>query len=377
MRRLFGLGLALLLALAFSRGAAVADAGAATSPAPPGRWKHWPDSDLHPDDGVVFGVAVERTTGDLFVVLKPSAKAWGGKCEIAKSTDQAKTFAKSKDTINGALLSSYAFTFDPTGKKMAFFLMYGSGGLSTDGGLNWTPFASVKPKDFDCGVVDWEGDGKTCVALTHEAKGLLVLSNDSGATWKEVGTAFNGPVGIFDAKTLLAGKGRDLQRSTDGGVTWTKVGEAPPANRGIQSIVTFKGIGYLLTQKGLLTSQDKGATWALCGSPVNVSGTQGFRPHGPFFGADDKHIVVIGLDGVFQTQDGGAHWLKVAPFPEDIQRHKPAGEESFAWDPLHNIVYGCCRQVPAVCCQFPPLQEDASKTTPPASSAPTNAAGRP
>lgn len=88
---------------------------------------------------------------------------------------------------------------------------------------------------------------------------------------------------------------------------------------------------------------------------MNISGTQKkFRPHGPFFGADEKHIVLVGMDGVFQTADGGAHWTKVALFPEDILHHTPPGEESFAWDPVHNIIYACCRQVPALCSQLPP-----------------------
>jgi len=343
-------------------GSSAAAAGSGVSSTPLAQWKHWPESDIHPDDGVVFGVAVDRITGDLFIILKPSAKAWGGKSEIGKSTDLAKTFSKAKNTIDGALLSSYAFTFDPSGKKMAFFLMYGSGGLSTDGGVNWTPFGSVKPKDFDCGVVDWDGGGKTCLALTHEAKGLLVLSNDSGATWKELGTGFTSPVGLFDAKTLISGKGRDLQRSTDGGETWTKVGDAPQADRRIQSVVVLKGVGYLATEKGLLASKDKGATWVPYGNPVDISGAQKkFRPAGPFFGANEKHIVLVGLDGVFQTADGAAHWTKVAPFPESIN----AGESSVAWDPVHNIIYGCCRKAPAVCCQLPPLQEPANNQKPP------------
>ena len=323
------------------------------------QWKHWPDSNIYPDDGAVFGVAVERTTGDLFIVHKPSAKAWTSPAEIWKSSDQAKTFSKANNTINGVLLSSYAFSFDPLGKRMAFFLMYGGGGMSIDGGLNWTPFASVKPREFDCGVVDWEGTAKTCLALCHESDpaGKLVLSNDSGATWQELGTGFTGPIGLFDAKTLIVGsKGGSMQRSTDGGATWTKVDNAPKMNPGIQSVVVFKGAGYLVTPQGLSVSKDKGATWVLYGTPVNISGMQKkFRSHGPFFGVDERHIVLVGWDGVFQTTDGGAHWIKVAPFPEEIP-HPPAksGSESFAWDPVHNIVYASARNAPAVYCQLPP-----------------------
>ena len=319
------------------------------------QWNHWPDSPIHPDDGAIFGVAVDRTTGDLFIVHKISATTWGGPAEIYKSTDQAKSFTKANNPITGASLSAYHYNFDSTGKRMAFFLVAGAGGMSIDGGVNWTPFA-VDPlkRGFECGVFDWDDTGKTCLAVCHESP-TVVLSHDAGATWQSL-PGFTSPVGIFDSKTLIVGdKDHSLQRSTDGGGTWSKVGDAPVTVRKIESIVTFKGVGYLLTPQGLLASKDKGATWEAYGKPVNISGSQNkFRPQGPFFGADEKHIVLAGTDGVFQTKDGGEHWTKVAPFPAEVLAHKPAFEERFAWDPVHNIVYVCVRQVPALYCQLPP-----------------------
>lgn len=348
-------------AMADTKTAATAPSGASgagdsvATAEPLAEWKNWPDSDIHPDQGVVFGLAVDRNTGDLFVVRKPAGKFYGGNCEIDKSTDQARTFSKSKNNIEGAVVSSYAFSFDPTGKKMAFFFVYGGGGMSSDGAVNWTPFVQIKPRDFDCGAVDWEDTGKTCLAMTHEDKGLLVLSNDCGATWKELGTGYTCPVGIFDAKTFLACKDHDLLRSTDGGNTWVKVADAPTAY--IETIVTFKGVGYAVTRQGLLASKDKGATWAPYGKPVHISGTEplkwpGFLPNGPFFGADEKHIVLVSMDGVFQTADGAEHWTKVAATPEKTS--------IYAWDPVHNIVYACGRGSPPVCCQLPAMHESAT-----------------
>ena len=338
---------------------AMPTSGASTTPALDGlaQWQHWPDSPINPNDGIVFGVAVDRTTGDLFIVHKNSPNTWGGPAEIYKSTDQAKTFTKANNTIIGSSLSAYHYNFDSTGKRMAFFLVGSpaSGGMSIDGGVNWAPFA-VDPlkRGFECGVFDWDDTGKTCLAVLHESP-TVVLSHDAGATWQTL-AGFTSPVGIFDSKTLIVGdKDHALQRSTDGGATWTKVGDAPVTIRRIESIVTFKGVGYLATPQGLLASKDKGATWQPYGTPVNISGPQNkFRPQGPFFGADEKHIVLFGTDGVFQTKDGGEHWAKVAPFPAEVFAHKPLFEESFAWDPVHNIVYACVRQVPALYCQLPP-----------------------
>jgi len=355
-----------LSATAYGQNASTTNAPTATSPGSTGapaatdglaQWQHWPDSDIHPNDGVVFGVAVDRNTGDLFIVHKNSPNTWGGPAEIYKSTDQARTFTKANNTIIGSSLSAYHYNFDSTGKKMAFFLVGspGSGGMSSDGGANWTPFAGdpLLKRGFECGVFDWDDTGKTCLAVCHESP-TVVLSHDAGATWQAF-AGFTSPVGIFDSKTLIVGsKDGTLQRSTDGGATWDKVGDAPVTIRKIESIVTFNGVGYLITPQGLLASKDKGATWEPYGNPVNISGAQKkFRPQGPFFGADEKHIVLVGTDGVFQTEDGGEHWTKVAPFPAEVLAHKPASEESFAWDPVHNIIYVCVRQVPALCCQLP------------------------
>jgi photosystem II stability/assembly factor-like uncharacterized protein len=352
-----------LSAMAHGQDTSTTNAPTATSPGAPAtadglaQWQHWPDSDIHPSDGVVFGVAVDRTTGDLFTVHKNSPNTWGGPAEIYKSTDQARTFTKATNTIIGSSLSAYHYNFDSTGKRIAFFLVGSpaSGGMSIDGGVTWTPFGvDPKKRGFEGGVVDWDDTGKTCLAVCHESP-TVALSHDAGVTWQEL-DGFTSPVGIFDSKTLIVGNATDhsLQRSTDGGATWTKVGDAPVTIRKIESIVTFNGVGYLITPQGLLASKDKGATWQPYGKPVNISGTQNkFRPQGPFFGADEKHIVLAGTDGVFQTEDGGEHWIKVASFPAEVSAHKPAFEESFARDPVHNIIYACVRQVPALYCQIP------------------------
>ena len=65
-------------------------AGRVASEEPLAEWKSWPDSELHPAKGSVCGIAVDRTTGDLFAVLKPY------RAELWKSTDQGKTFVPLK-----------------------------------------------------------------------------------------------------------------------------------------------------------------------------------------------------------------------------------------------------------------------------------------
>ena len=59
------------------------------------------------------------------------------------------------------------------------------------------------------------------------------------------------------------------------------------------------------TTNGLLVSKDKGASWQPQGAAANVW-------QGPFFGHDEKDIVVVGKDGVFISKNAGETWTRAA-----------------------------------------------------------------
>jgi hypothetical protein len=342
--------------------------GRAESEEPLAEWKSWPDSELHPAKGSVCGMVVDRTTGDLFAAVKPY------RAELWKSTDQGKSFVALKGVIGGLPINSYSFCADPAGKRLACFFAYG-GGMVTDGGARLTKFGTIIPAEavhcvsmdisrvnrncFELGVVDWEATGTASLAMTHETHGVLLLSTDSGATWKVLGEDFTLPVGIFNPQTLLAGNCKiGLRRSTDGGATWTKVCDLPKTSLSSAyaaegtSIIVYRGAGYLLTENGLLLSRDKGATWTNLGAPIRICRPPNkFRASGPFFGADEKHILLVGMDGVFQTASGGANWRKVAPYPSNDPAFPP--HSCFAWDPVHNIAYAARAGKPGLLCQLP------------------------
>lgn len=351
--------------------------GHAESAEPMGEWKNWPDSEIHPDKGGVSGVAVDPATGDLLVIGRPYRPL------VWKSTDQGKTFVAAKGSLAGLPANSYSLCMDPAGSRLACFFPRGGGGMVTDGGATLTPFGTVIPTGtvpstsidvstvnqlgLDVGVVDWGATGKACLVITHETHGVLVLSTDSGATWKVLGKDFSFPVGIFDPQTLLVGNSKiGLQRSTDGGATWNKVCDLPKTSLANAdsangtSIIVYKGTGYLLTENGLLASQDKGATWKALGTPVNIgSPPNKFLVSGPFFGADENHILLVGMDGVFQTVDRGANWKKVAPYPSTELNF--SNRACFAWDPVHHIVYAAHSGSAPRICQLPVLQEPGHK----------------
>jgi len=267
--------------------------------------------------GKTAGVTVDPSTGDVFMVV-PDQGLW-------KSTDRGATFARIDDkAIGGRCETGYALNFDPAGKRLMCFMIYGSSGLTTDGGKTWS---KSKLSHLDTGAVDWEAGGQTFLAFRHEAGGMLALSTDAGANWKDLQKGFKENVGLFDGKTLIASKGTGLLRSTDAGETWTQVSDIRPASMVMR---VRDGVGYWTTEKGLLVSKDKGATWAIEGKPVNAN-------FGPFWGKDPKQMVVVGKGGISETTDGGETWTVVAPLPPGIGVGLVG--PNYAWDPIGNVFY--------------------------------------
>jgi photosystem II stability/assembly factor-like uncharacterized protein len=277
--------------------------------------------------GLTAGVTVDPATGDVYMVVCDQG--------LWKSTDGGKSFARvDAGKIGGRCETGYALNFDPAGKRLACFMIYGPCASTADAGETWLPW---KTNHLDFGVVDWEGTGQTILATRHESGGVLCMSTDGGKAWQDLGRA--GPdkkivkedrefkaLGIFDAKALVASRGMGIVRSTDAGRTWETVSDATPV---AAVMVVRKGVGYWLTDRGVMTSKDRGETWS-----------EGWRikaVFGPYFGAKEGHVVVVGKDGFSESLDGGARWKVVAPLPPAFNTNRVG--PNYAWDSLHDIFY--------------------------------------
>jgi hypothetical protein len=270
--------------------------------------------------GLTSGVAVDRTTGDVYMIICDQG--------LWKSTDKGATFARvDGNVIGGRCETGHALNVDPNGGRLMCFIIYGGCGSSADAGKTWHKW---KDSHLDFGAVDWEATGKCFVAVRHESGGKTILSTDSGTSSKEIATGVQA-VGIFDAQTIMISKKSGLERSTDGGATWAHVSDETPAGR---AMVVFKGAGYWTTAKGLLVSKDKGATWAIQGTAVNAS-------YGPYFGKDERQIVVAGKGGIQESTDAGATWQVAAPLPSGFADNprNPGWFLNFAFDPVNNAFY--------------------------------------
>lgn len=283
--------------------------------------------------GQTAGVAVDRTTGDVFMVVCDQG--------LWKSTDQAKTFQRvDGGKLGGRCETGFGLQLDPRGKQMAAFMIYGGSGLSADGGKTWT---GMKVSHWDFGAVDWETGGKCLLAFEHHKDGTLGYSTDAGQTWNKTDYQFIRAVGVFDPQTLIIAKQEGIHRSTDAGKTWTQVSKRTPNGNVMQ---LWNGVGYLASEQGVLVTRDKGATWEVLGAPVKAW-------WGPYFGADAKQLVVVGPDGIQQTLDGGESWKRVAKIPQQIGLGGQAKTgfrvgPNFAWDYKHNLYYASAMGKPTL-----------------------------
>jgi hypothetical protein len=266
--------------------------------------------------GKTAGVTVDPSNGDLYMVV-PDQGLW-------KSANHGKSFARiDNSAIGGRCETGFALDFDPSGKRLMCFMIYGGSAFTPDSGKTW--FAS-KTSHLDFGAVDWEQGGKHMLALRHETGGQLCYSADQGQTWSNLEKGFVS-LGMFDGKTLIVSKGKGLLRSDDSGKNWTPVSEIEPASRVMR---VLKGIGYWTTNRGLLISRDLGKTWSLPGAAVDAV-------FGPYWGKEPEHMVVVGKQGFHETLDGGKTWQLAAPLPPEFNVGMVG--PNYAWDPNADIFY--------------------------------------
>lgn len=291
-----------------------------------------------PWPGNTAGVAVDRTTDAVYMDL-PNLGLW-------KSTDHGTNFVRvAEGKVSGRSVSGYSMNCDPASSRMACLLLEGKSGMTLDG-IHWQAFASVG-RNWEYGAVDWsDPNARAIFADRHEADGEKYVSSDAGASWKLIGKhpEFTS-LGIFDSKTLVAGRDGIL-RSTDSGETWTKISDLHPVGR---VAVYFKGLAYWLAKEGLITSADKGSTWQVKGTAVDAE-------WGPLFGKDEKNIVVANYHSFLKTTDGGKTWERIAPmigFAGKWVPKQPGQYLNIGWDPDANILYASQLGCPTYRLQLP------------------------
>ena len=292
--------------------------------------------------GNTAGIAVDRVTGDIFLAITANG--------IWKSSDKGATYVRiDKGTVTGRCETGFALDIDPQGRGLMCFMTAGSSAMLIDGGKENLKSAA---SNMDFGAVDWT-DALTLIAVRHETKGWAWHSEDGGASWKDFGPGYDG-VGVFDDKTFVAVKSKTpgIALTENAGEKWGHVSDLLPTGRAMR---VFKNAGYWTSKQGLLVSADKGKTWKVQGAAVEMS-------TGPYFGKDEKNIVVAGKDGLLKTTDGGATWTLAAPYPDKMKFEPRGWFGNFGWDPVNDIFYASVMGQPA----YRWDSEKNGKTDPPA-----------
>ncbi|NBY02256.1 MAG: hypothetical protein EBQ87_09805 [Planctomycetes bacterium] len=226
--------------------------------------------------------------------------------------------------------------FDPTGKtkKLITALVYGSSILlGDDEGKKWK-LLDKKSSHIDWCAINWiDLDSMFILAFKHESNGMLLLSNDGGQSFSELGKGYSS-AWVFDNKTAVAVQAKTkeqsdpkMMRTTDSGKTWT-----PAANFTTPAFPQWKeGKLYWIVDGGvIITTANKGQTWnKLCETKEGK--------FGPVFGKSSSHMLVLGKNGILESVDEGKTWNTAIQLPAELK-----GWSSLTWldyDPINDIIY--------------------------------------
>jgi photosystem II stability/assembly factor-like uncharacterized protein len=288
-------------------------------------------------------VAVDRTNGWLY--LQPGARG------LWRSKDQGRSFQQIGATVINEGGARHAHSWasvqvHPEGGKIAVFTMcsgfvepMGMCGFSLDDGATWKELVKYG-RQFTMGTLNWDSDCQVILCTGWPDHGGLIYSSDGGVHWfqRNWGNArhrYEG-VGIFSANVLVASirapnGGSATLRSENAGKSWTKIGDYETSG----PVWSFKGKPYWMSRTGVLTTTNAGKSWTVVGSKLPVDGFAG-----PYFGKDEKHMVVATLrNGFYETADGGTTWHPLAPYPAVFPAEMTLLWHSFAYDPVHDVLY--------------------------------------
>jgi photosystem II stability/assembly factor-like uncharacterized protein len=209
---------------------------------------------------------------------------------------------------------------------------------TTDGGSAWAPAGEPEGRvltsvEFVSPTRGWGLAAKA--GAGQPFLGDLVSTADGGMTWSIVGHDVANSICVSN-RTLVAGAGSRVLRSTDGGATWTPLFDASTPREpwmgatvqcaGGSSIWALFLGGSAAGSQGYAayTSSDAGASWRpVVVAPILAGSDPAFRGvarldayPGPFAAISAAEAVFLGQCPacdpqrvtVLRTQDGGAHW---------------------------------------------------------------------
>jgi hypothetical protein len=192
--------------------------------------------------------------------------------------------------------------------------------ISKDHGETWEPIALHGMVDFHVFEVN-DADSSVMYGINgHGPHAGFYRSQDGGSEWDKLHAS--GLPEDFQAvyvlvsdpsnpQHLLAGTGNGIYTSQDGGNTWSMKNDkqsfisAQTLPQDPQQIIAY----VLGKDEGLMISEDFGETWAA----LNLKMEQDVVFHIAIH-PNQEGVYTVGTQkgNLFQTEDGGANWVKIA-----------------------------------------------------------------
>jgi photosystem II stability/assembly factor-like uncharacterized protein len=194
---------------------------------------------------------------------------------------------------------------------------------STDAGLSWANTTPNLSPNISITSLAFDPRNSRIAYASDGGSGLLLRSQDGGATWAEVAgfrelLSANSAVGVLyivregNQTTIYAGTRFDgVFRSSDGAASWQQVdsGLAGEARR-IRSLALFAGTLYAGTHSGLYRLGPDGARWEI----VNNTPTTSIV----FSLLAARTTLYAGSDTALYRSTDGDNWERVAGLPDSI-----------------------------------------------------------
>lgn len=196
---------------------------------------------------------------------------------------------------------------------------YGKVLLSNDGGSSWK-IQDTNIVNHIQDISSWDNER----AISVGNSGVVIRTEDSGKTWKEVDVPKNDIANKLlrvhtysDGEAWAVGEFGTILKTSNYGLTWEKMRENEDVilndliKVGSEKIIVVGEFGTILS------SEDGGLTWGSVELSFDIESSLMAIEF-----SDELHGMAVGLDGlIIKTENGGATWEKVLGQGKKITEH--------------------------------------------------------
>lgn len=219
------------------------------------------------------------------------------------------------------------FVLNPNDNQMIYaagsFEDRGRALLTRDGGKSWNAIYTAATNNSSVRAVALNPNNPEQVVIGL-SQGELIMSNDSGSTWKLV-QSYNDRVNQIiwnNSGIYVVVKGTGVSRSTDGGNTFQLItanlqssGNTSTLSIFGNSITSFNQLAisranpqvmFVTTNVGLYRSYDGGTNWQFVTMPLRQSAVSPTAV--AIAGSSDNVVYVSAGSVIYKTADSGSNW---------------------------------------------------------------------